>query len=321
METLRPLARFAAGLMARYRQVYITISRSRAGFMRDMLMIWSAWVCGCRIAVHVHGGNYDAFYRVQPRFWRFLICHTLRRVHRIIVLSERLRSMFDFDPTLKERITVVSNGLPFTLNAASRGRRLRRDQPVRLLFLSNLILHKGYFDILEAIAILRKTTIPLEATFAGRFLSSADDPVPMSPDEAETRFHEYVAANDLGSVVRYAGPVIGEAKQRLLETSDIFLLPTHYFTEGQPISVIEAMAYGCVVISTDYRAIPDMVINGVTGVLIEHGRPDRIADVIRQIVAEPDRYEAMSQAAVEHYEKHFTMQRHLDAIIPLLKHV
>ena len=320
METPRPLAHFAGGIIARYRRVYITISRSRAGFLRDMLMIWSAWLCGCRIIVHNHGGDYDAFYCVQPRFWRFLIRHTLRRVHRIIVLSERLRGMFDFDPTLEERITVVLNGLPFALNAAPRGRRLRQDRPVRLMFLSNLIQSKGYFEVLEAVAILRKTTATsLEAVFAGRFLSSADDPAPMSPEGAETRFHEYVAANDLGNVVRYLGPVIGEAKQRLLETSDFLLLPTNYFTEGQPISIIEAMAYGCVVIATDYRAIPDMVVDGVTGVLVEYGRPDRIADAIRKIVAEPDRYEAMSKSAVEHYEQHFTMQRHLDAIVPLLE--
>ncbi len=320
METLRPLARFAGGLIARYRRVYITISRSRVGFMRDMAMIWSAYLCGCRIVVHVKGGNYDAFYRAQPRFWRFLIRHTLRRTHRIIVLSERLRGMFDFDPVLAERIAVVWNSPPFALNDVPRGRCLHQERPVRLLFLSNLIQSKGYFDVLEAVAILHKTrAIRLEAVFAGRFHSSADDPVPMSPEEAEARFHEYVAANNLESVVRYLGLVIGEEKQRLLETSDFFLLPTHYFTEGQPVSIIEAMAYGCVAISTNYRSIPDLVVDGVTGTLIEHGRPDQIAEVIRKIVAEPDRYEAMSQAAVERYEKHFTMQQHLDAIIPLLE--
>ncbi len=321
METLLAFVRFAVGLIALYRRVYITVSRSRAGFMRDMPMIWSARLCACRVVIHVKGGNYDVFYRAQPRFLRFLIRHTLRRTCRIIVLSEQFRGMFDFDPTLKERIAVVPNGPPFIPNAARRRRRLSRERPVRLLFLSNLIQSKGYFDVLEAAAILRKTTaIPLEAVFAGRFLSSPDDPVPMSAAEAETRFHKYVAANRLESVVRYAGPVVGEEKRRLLEAGDFFLLPTCYFTEGQPVSIVEAMAYGCVVIATDYRAIPDMVIDGVTGMLIEYGRPDRIADAVRRIVAEPDRYEAMSQAAVERYERRFTLQRHLDAIVPLLKY-
>ncbi len=320
LETLRPLARFGGGLLARYRRVYVTVSRSRAGFTRDLPMIWSAWLSGCRIVAHVKGGNYDAFYRTQPRVWRFLIRHTLRRTHRIIVLSERLRGMFDFDPTLASRIAVVSNGLPCAPPAAPRGRRLRPDRPVRLLFLSNLIQSKGYADVLETVAILRRTTvILLEAVFAGRFLSSPDDPAPMSPERAEARFHEYVAANDLEDVVRYAGPVSGDAKRGLLETSDFFLLPTRYFTEGQPVSIIEAMAYGCVVIATDYRAIPDLVVDGVTGVLVEPGRPARMADVIRWIVGDPRRYEAMSNAASERYARRFTRRRHLNAIVPLLE--
>ena len=320
IETLAPLARFVGGVITHHRHVYITVSRSRVGFIRDMVMIWIAWLCGCRVVVHVRGGNYDVFYRTQPQRWQFLIRHTLRRTRCIIVLSERLRDMFAFDSTLRGRVAVVPNGLPFALNASPRGRRLDQGRPVRLLFLSNLIQSKGYFDVLKAGAILRKTMgIQSEVVFAGHFLSSPDDPVPMSPEQAEARFHEHVAANDLTGVARYVGPVTGKAKRRLLEASDFFLLPTRYFTEGQPVSIIEAMAHGCVVISTDYRAIPDMVIDRITGVLIEPGRPDRIADAVRQIVAEPDRYAAMSQAAVERYEKFYTMGRHLDALIPLLE--
>lgn len=320
IETLSALRRFMGGLLAGYHHVYITVSRSRVGFARDMMMIWSAWLCGCDIVVHVAGGNYDDFYRTQPRCWRFAIRHTLRRTHRIIVLSERLRAMFAFDPTLDGRISIVWTGMSFALNDPPHGRRLSKDGPVRFLFLSNLIQSKGYCEVLEAVAILRKTTaIRLEAIFAGYFLSSADDPVQISPEKAETRFHEYVAESDLQDVVRYVGPVIGKPKRRLLETSDFFLLPTKYFTEGQPAAIIEAMAHGCVVISTNYRAIPDMVVDGITGVLTEANRPDRIAASIREILAEPDLYEAMSRASVDRYEKFFTMQRHLDTIIPLLK--
>lgn len=322
METLRPLARFTGGLIARYCRVYITVSRSRVGFMRDMVMIWTAWLCGSRVIVHVKGGNYDVFYRAQPGPWRLLIRQTLRRTHCIIVLSALLRGMFDFDPVLRGRIVVVPNGLPFPLNGPPQGRHLRQGQPVRILFLSNLIQSKGYFDVLEAVTILQKTTtIGLEAIFAGHFLSSADDPMPISPQQAEMKFHEYVVANGLDRVARYVGVVSGEAKRRLLESSDFLVLPTHYFTEGQPVSIIEAMAHGCVVISTNYRAIPDMVVNGVTGVLLEPARPDQIANAVRRIVAHPQRYEIMSQAAVDRYEKFFTMERHLNMIIPLLKRV
>ena len=322
IETLPSLARFAGGLILRYRRVYITTSRSRAGFLRDMLMIWAAWLGRCRVIVHVHGGDYDVFYHAQPGFWRLLIRQTLRRTHCIIVLSTTLRGMFDFAPVLKGRIVVVPTGLAFPLNGRPQGRRLRQGQPVRILFLSNLIQSKGYFDVLEAVTILlKRTTIRLEAVFAGHFLTSSDDPVPMSPQRAEMKFHEYVVANGIEKVARYVGAVSGEAKRHLLETSDFFVLPTRYFTEGQPAAIIEAMSHGAVVISTNYRAIPDMVVNGVTGVLLESARPDQIADAVQRIVTHPKQYETMSQAAVDRYEKLFTMGRHLDMIVPLLKRV
>lgn len=245
----------------------------------------------------------------------FEIRHTLRRTHRIIVLSERLRAIFASDSILDEHISVVWTDLSFALNDPLPGRRLSKDEPVRLLFLSNLIQPKGHYDALEAVAIFRKTTaMRLEAIFARHSLSSADAPLQMSPMKATARFHEYVAENDLQNVGRYVGPVIGKPERRLLETSDFFLLPTWQFTEGQPAAIIEAMAYGCVVISTGYRVIPDMVVDGISGVLIETGRTGALPPFEKSssnLIA--------TKRWVDRYEKFFTMRRHLDAIIPLLK--
>ena len=137
-------------------------------------------------------------YRTQPRCWRFVIRHTLWRTHRIVVSSEQLRAMFAFDSTLDRRILVVWTGPSFVLNDPLSGRRLSKDEPVRFLFLSNLIQSKGYYDVLEAAAIFRKTTaMRLEAIFAGPFLSSADAPVQISPKKAAARFREYVAESRL----------------------------------------------------------------------------------------------------------------------------
>ena len=318
MELVHSLVRFVGGLAKNYRRVYITIAQSRAGFMRDALMIWAAWIRGCRIIVHLKGGNYDNFYARQPRLLKFLIRHTLRRVSQIIVLSEILKTMYSFDPVLGDRIVVVPNGMP--IEVEGRSRELCQE-PTRILFLSNMVESKGYYDVLEAVRILRQTTsMQLEAIFSGLFfLSSVGERGLVLPEEAEARFLECIEAASLADIVRYVGPVNGLQKWRLFETSDFFVLPSNYDNEGQPISIIEAMAYGCVVISTNFRAIPDLVVDGVTGRLIEYGRPDQIADAIRRIAMNPSEYASMSKAATERYRKMFTKQRHLDTIIPILE--
>lgn len=80
------------------------------------------------------------------------------------------------------------------------------------------------------------------------------------------------------------------------------------------MAVIEAMAYGCVVISTDYRVIPDMVVDGILGVFIEAGRTGSLLPFEKS-----SSNLTATKRWVDHYEKFFTMRCHLDAIIPLLK--
>src|SRR6185295_12579955 len=110
----------------------------------------------------------------------------------------------------------------------------------------------------------------------------------------------------------------GDAKRRALEEAHLFLLPTRYSNEGQPVSIIEAMAHGCVVVSTDYRAIPDLVDDGVTGVLVPYGAPGAIADAVEALVRDPGRYAEMSRAAIARFRARFTRRGHLDTILPHL---
>lgn len=64
------------------------------------------------------------------------------------------------------------------------------------------------------------------------------------------------------------GIVGGEQKKELLKKCYIFALPTRYPNEGQPISILEAMGNGMFIITTDHAGIPDIVKDGVNGIVI-----------------------------------------------------
>ena len=314
------ISKFIAALSSgKYRRVYIIISQSWAGFIRDMLMIWVARLLRCTVIVQLRGGNYDGFYRSQSALRQRCIRWTLGRVHQIIALSEQMRDMYSFDSQLKDRVVAVANSPPNLLRGTPRNWEERANRPVRLLFLSNLMQSKGYYDVLEAAAILRHAPLQFELLFAGRFLQSIDDETMMPPALAEAIFRQRIKAKGLEDVVRYLGPVAGKRKWRQLQTSDFFLLPTNYRHEGQPISIIEAMAHGCVVIATKFRSIPEMVLDGETGVLVDYGQPEQIAEAVLRIANDPQRYAAMSKAAVGHYERHFTIERHMNKMISVLE--
>jgi len=270
--------------------------------------------------VHLHGGNYDGFYAAQPRWLKWLIRATLRQTKAVLVLSKQLRGMFNFEPALENRIVVIPNGLPFQPDDLPQfAKDIKEGEPIRLLYLSNLIESKGYLDVLEAVRILVKEhKLKVQCRFCGSFMHVADNMRVKSIENGKQLFMDFVSKHKLGNNVKYAGAVSGRQKQHEFESTDIFVLPTNYYNEGQPISIIEAMAYGCVLISTRYRAIPDMLIEGKNGCFVEYGKPEQIAQAVIKISQSPDNFRQMSKYSIEHFKRHFTRKEHLDRIIPLI---
>ena len=302
--------------------VYITIAQSRRGFFRDAAFVWLARLASSRVVAHLHGGNYAGFYATQSPWLRLWIRATLRRIDRIIVLGESLRSMFDFLDSMKPQVCVVQNGLPNALPAAIRTKDLPAagSSPIRLLYLSNLIESKGYFDLLEAVRILHfEKGLDLCVDFCGDFVANpSDDRRVRDADHARALFAAFVRENGLDGFVRYRGVVTGERKEELLASAHFLVLPTRYDNEGQPISILEAMAHGCVVIATNHRAIPEMIEHATNGWLVPFDSPEKIAEGIALLVENPDWYRRMSDAAKATVGSRFTQEAHVERLLAVL---
>ena len=80
----------------------------------------------------------------------------------------------------------------------------------------------------------------------------------------------------LSENVEYRGVVHGDEKIDLFSEASLFILPTNYNNEGQPVSIIEAISFGLPIISTQYRAIPDMLTEGLNGFFVDYSAPDHI---------------------------------------------
>ena len=302
--------------------LYLSAAQNWMGFLRDSLFILLAVVGRQRIVIHVHGGNYDGFYNSLRPVKQYLVRSVLRQVHRILILGRALSGMFDFEPSLRERTVVVFNGLPYGFEETSgEPKRLPaalQGRP-RLLFLSNLIVSKGYLQVLEALRILvHDKGIDAECHFCGSFVLASDICPYASPQAAEADFRARIKSSGLDNHAFWHGPVDGQEKLRFLKESQFFLLPTCYRYEAQPISIIEALAFGLVVITTPYRTIPEMVEEGRVAELVPFDRPEEIARVIESYIRNPVEFEAMSRASIDRYRQAFTKEQHLDRLIPLV---
>ena len=87
------------------------------------------------------------------------------------------------------------------------------------------------------------------------------------------RLKQFIKANHLEDIIHFHGWVSGDDKIRLLNTADAFILPS--YTEGVPISILEAETYGLPILSTAVGGIPEIVSDGGNGFLFTPG--DKVA--------------------------------------------
>jgi glycosyltransferase involved in cell wall biosynthesis len=105
----------------------------------------------------------------------------------------------------------------------------------------------------------------------------------------------------------------------LFHRANIFALPTLGETYG--LAILEAMAVGLPVIATRVGAIPEIVVDGETGLLIPPNSPDALREAIRVLANDSTRRRAMGVAGRRRVEKYFDGPRNYRALIALIKTV
>jgi glycosyltransferase involved in cell wall biosynthesis len=98
--------------------------------------------------------------------------------------------------------------------------------------------------------------------------------------------------------ITFYGPLFGESKSRMLETSDVLVVPS-VWPETFAIVIVEAYARGVPVIATHSGGIPELVEEGQTGFLVPPGDITALAEAICRVAANPDTVQQMSAACLE----------------------
>jgi glycosyltransferase involved in cell wall biosynthesis len=320
---LRLLIRLVGIISFKKYVVYHTLSQSREGFMRDFPIVFISKLFGCKVIGHIHGGYYNGFYQSQNNSFQAQIRKMLMLMDSVIVLSENMKKMLDFVPDICSKIKVVNNGLPFSFEdnlLKIKYLPKNNQEPIKILFLSNLIESKGYLDVLEATDILvNHYGYNVQTDFCGDFVHYTDAQRFNNLADAKHYFFDFISKNKLQNYINYHGVVTGEKKKRLLEDAHFFILPTHYINEGQPISIIEAMAYRCVILTTHYRGISEMITPNESGVYVDFGSPESIASGVKKLIENPSEFHRISEGGHQVFQEKFTKEKHLNSLIDEIK--
>jgi glycosyltransferase involved in cell wall biosynthesis len=220
--------------------------------------------------IHLHGGSIKTLLWNKYPVLRSLNRFFIKKLGGVIILGESHRQIFTgmLDP---DKIFVVPNFAQdylFMNEAGIRAKFLDTGR-VNLLFMSNMIPLKGYLELVRSFFILpEKLQREIYIDFAGTF----DTP------EDEDKFMRLI--NKTGNIT-YHGVVDGEKKKALFAKAHLFCLPTSYL-EGQPISMLEAYASGCVVLSTDKGGISDIFEVNKNGFLIADRTDSAVSETLVQ---------------------------------------
>ncbi len=165
----------------------------------------------------------------------------------------------------------------------------------RLLVIGRLVERKGVGNVIEALAGLPGVELMIAGGPAAEFLET-------DPDVA--RLRALAARHGVEDRVRFLGSVSRPDVPAVMAAADVVVAVPWYEPFG--IVPVEAMACGRPVVGSAVGGLLDTVVPGVTGELVPPRRPDRLAPVLRDLLADPARREAYGRAgrarAVETYQ-------------------
>ncbi|MCC6554761.1 MAG: glycosyltransferase family 4 protein [Polyangiaceae bacterium] len=258
-------------------------------FYEKSSLLLIAKAAGARAFLSPRSGRAESWFRESAaalRWLRFVV----ERIDGLIVQSPRWADVYASLGVPRDKLRVLLNPVDTERWARVAERRAARGvapgaRPFRFLFAATAIATKGRRELVAAAEILRARPGPaFEVAIAG------DGAV-----AAELRGRRAAAA--LPAEILLLGWVKGEALEDAMDRADALVLPTYY--EGMPNVVLEAMACALPVITTPVGAIPDVLIDGETGLLVPVKAVEPLAAAMDRLRRDPAAALAMGRRGLE----------------------
>jgi glycosyltransferase involved in cell wall biosynthesis len=182
---------------------------------------------------------------------------------------------------------------------------------VKVLYLAHYMREKGLFAAAEAVVranrILKDRKVPVQFKLmaGGSFVS----------DEEKNAFEQLLQNPEFAAGVNCLGFLSGAKKEAAQRDADLFCFPTLYAAENQPITLIEAMAFGLPIVTTRWRSLPEMLPADYPG-LVESQAIEPIANALLELVT-AESGERLRQL----YLDRFTLARHLTSLAHAIRSV
>ncbi len=280
-----------------YDVVIYTNASSRIAFIKDFIFLFIIKVIFRRkLVCWAHGNNGNGAINSSVLL-DAMFTYIYKRVNYVVTVGDKLREFwFNYLPEANIKYIYVGPEKEYLLGEKEVEKR--RDS-VTVLFLSIMLREKGWTFLLEAAKRILAEHKNVYFRFCGPWADKAD----------EDYFRNFVRLNKFENNIKYDGVKLGLDKEIAFREADIFVSPTYYRNETLCFVNIEAMKFKLPVISTKVGAIPEVVVDGETGFVVDVKNEVQIADKIEYFINNPDSMRRMGENGFDRFLKHFTKDR------------
>lgn len=268
-----------AWLMLTRRAALVHVHAAMKGsFWRKSVLVVLGRLLRTPVVFHMHGSETVKFIDSLPYWARAIACWVLCAADRVVVLTDRWANyVASIAPAA--RVTVLGNYVPVPA-ACPAPRQRAPGEPLRVVFMGAVGQRKGIYPLLDAVARLRQSGVPLELVVGG------------NGEVDKARAH--ACGLGLQDAVKFLGWVDAAARDRELDAAHAFVLPS--FNEGLPMSLLEAMARALPVVSTRVGGIPDLITHQQDGLLCDAGDVGALAACLQLLAADEAARQRLARA-------------------------
>jgi glycosyltransferase involved in cell wall biosynthesis len=204
-----------------------------------------------------------------------------------------------------DRIHRIYNGL----DLAEFGRADFSSTPPLVIAVGRLIAKKGFANLIRACGLLAERGKSFRCEIIGE-------------GSLEKELRAQIEELDLQRRVALPGAKPQREIRQRLAAANVFVLPSVVDPQGGmdnlPTVIMEAMATGLPVISTNIGGIPEMVVQDETGVLVQPGDPVALAGAIKKIIDDSQLAQRLGQAGYERARDFFSIEQNVRDLCALI---
>lgn len=257
------------------------------------------------LTAHVLGGlsysmTLHAFDIFRDNVDRPLLTEKINASRFTVTVSEfNRRFLIENLPNVEpDKIRVNYNGVDLERFSPGEGQR----EPFSIFALGRLKEKKGFIHLVSAVRRLRDQGLEVRCRIGGE-----------GPDQKPLK--RAIKEWNLRSEVKLLGPLNEEEVIEWMRRSTCFVLPCVQAVDGNvdalPTVLLEAMAAGCPAVSTRLSGVPEIIEDGVSGLLVEPGDDAALADAIRSLLSDAQHSASISEGGRRRAEERFDIRRNV----------